>query len=244
VSHTRILRPSSLWIAGLFAVLFLAGCAGQDPVAADRSESPAPTLASTPAPSPSPTPIPTPIPTPTPTPTPTSTPSPTRPTAPTATPTPDDQQGNGDADGDAQPATAGGGICGDLEATGVGRAIGSKVTGSAIPGGGCQFTGSTPKATAVTVVDRKYVPSKGMAAAKEEATSGVEGTPEDLTGLGLAAFVVTGTMFGGNSVQGAGAVRVGPRLVNLTVNQDTGKSAAEVRAMTVSVLRLLADQLS
>lgn len=163
---------------------------------------------------------------------------------PTPTPTPTPSGGNGDSTDPHKPATAGGGICGVISAAEVGHVVGGRFTGSAIPGGaGCTFDQANAKAPSVTFVEASYArTSGGMAGAKNDATSSVEGTPEDLTGIGDAAFVVTGTTFGGPYTDGAGAVRVGDRLISVTLDQSTGLSAAKVRSLVISMLKLVAGK--
>lgn len=177
----------------------------------------------------------------TPDPTGTTTPEPS--TTPTAPAPAEPSEGDGDGEDDDRPATAGGGICGDLDAEAVGAVLGVTVRGAALSGdGGCGFTPKDPAAPAATFVDTPYRPDPGMAGAKTDATSAVEGDPEDLPSIGDAAFVVTGTQFGGEDVQGAGAVRLGDRLVSVTLNQGDGLPAAKVRALVLGLLRLAADQ--
>ncbi|RNL65053.1 hypothetical protein EFK50_03505 [Nocardioides marmoriginsengisoli] len=200
----------------------LTGCgkdAEKDPVAADPTT---PTVSSSPTP------------TATPTPTPTRKPKPTRtPTRPA--------EGNGDGEGDDTPAADGGGICADLDAGEVAAILGGAVTGSAMPPKGCAFNRKNPSAPAASFAETSFAGTPGgMDGAKTGATSSVEGEPVDLTGIGDAAFVVTGTAFGGTDLQGAGAVRVGDRLVNVTVAQSAGLPRAKVRALVVSLLTLAA----
>ena len=205
------------WSAGaLLLGLVLTGCGSADPGPAPTTT--APTTAATTA-------IPTPRPTPRPTPTPTRTP--TRAST-----------GNGDAEGDDTPATAGGGICGDLAAADVAAVLGGTVTGSALPTGGCEFAQRSPQRPVADFVESTYDAARGMDPAKEQATSAVEGEPEDLTGTGDAAFVVTGTAFGGDQVQGAGAVRVGSRVVNISLSQSADLTRAAVRALLLRLLDL------
>lgn len=183
---------------------------------------------------------------------PTVTAAPTTPgaTAPTTAPataeptrTPSQTEGNGDSEGDDTPATAGGGICSDLEPADVGRILGGASEGAALPGGGCGFTLTAAKGPAATFIEKSVAKTPGgMAGAKTEATSAVEGDPVDVTGVGDAAFVVTGTAFGGSDIQGAGAVRVGNRIINITLAQNTGLSRAEVKAMVIKLLKLAATQ--
>ncbi|MFL6155981.1 MAG: hypothetical protein ACJ72D_07820 [Marmoricola sp.] len=164
-------------------------------------------------------------------------------TTPTPTPTPTETEGDGDSEGDDTPATAGGGICGDLSADVVGAVLGGTVKGAALPGGGCAFTQASSKAPAATFVERSLAKTPGgMEGAKTDATSSVEGTPQNLSGIGDAAFVVTGTAFGEPAVQGAGAVLVGKRVISINLTQGSGLSAATVKAMTVKLLRLAATQ--
>lgn len=197
-----------------------AGCGGNDPAAA-------------PEPSETPTVTPTTAP-PTPTPSLTSTPTPT----PTPDEEPDDQVGDGDADASTGPATAGGGICSELSADEVGAVLGGTVKGKAlgdVPG--CTFTMASARAYAAT-----FTPAKSMAGAREEATSAVEGTPQTVAGIGTEAFVVTGTMFGGPDVQAAGAVRLGSRVISVTLNQEQGIAGAQVRDRLVALLRLVVSE--
>ncbi len=131
-----------------------------------------------------------------------------------------------------------------ISAAEVAHVVGGKFSGSAIPGGaGCTFDQANAKAPSATFVETSYAKtSGGMAGAKNDATSSVEGTPEDLTGIGDAAFVVTGTTFGGPYTDGAGAVRVGDRLISVTLDQSTGLSAAKVRSLVVALLQLVAGK--
>jgi hypothetical protein len=203
--------------------LVLAGCGAK---AEDTSGTPEPT-----------TPTATAV-TPTVTPTPSTTPRP-KPT-PRATRT----AGNGGAGGPDLPATAGGGICSDLEASDVGAALAVGVTGSALSTGGCEFDPRRDGDPSATFVETSFRATPGgMAGAKTDATSSVEGEPVDLSGIGDAAFVVTGTAFGGPDVEGAGAVKVGDRLVNVTVSQSTGLTRTRVTSLVTALLRLAAARL-
>jgi hypothetical protein len=79
-----------------------------------------------------------------------------------------------------------------------------------------------------------------MDGAKAEATSAVEGDPQDVAGIGSAAFVVTGSMFGGPDINGAGAVQVGGRIISVYLEQHSGLAADKVRALVVELLKLVA----
>ncbi len=180
--------------------------------------------------------------TPSATPSPSATPTRTSPTPP-ASPTPDDQLGDGDPEDDGAPATAGGGVCGDLDPEEVAAGLGETLRGSALGGGpGCTFVSPDGRRVQITVVDRTVVAAGGIAGAKAEATSTVEGTPEDLPDY-EAAFVVTGPVFGGTETQGAGAVQVGDRLVLVTVTQHKAVPRARVRGAVLQILDAIADEL-
>ncbi|WP_148045041.1 hypothetical protein [Nocardioides marmorisolisilvae] len=168
---------------------------------------------------------------------------PTKTSTPTPKSTPTQTEGDGDGEDDDTPATAGGGICGDLSAGEVGAVVGGTVKGAALPGGGCGFTQASAKAPSATFVEKSLAKTPGgMDGAKTEATSSVEGDPHDLSGIGDAAFVVTGTAFGEPAVQGAGAVRVGNRIISINLTQSAGMSASAVKAMTIKLLKLAASQ--
>jgi hypothetical protein len=158
---------------------------------------------------------------------------------PKDSPTPTAEGGDGDPEGDGGPATAGGGVCGDLGIDDVADAVGVAVSGSAIPGGGCKFDQPGNHGMSITILDKSASAAGGMSGAKTEATSAVEGEPQDLTGIGSAAFVVTGTMFGGTDVQGAGAVEVGSRIISVYLVQRTAIAGSKVRTMEINLLKLV-----
>jgi hypothetical protein len=184
----------------------------------------------------------TPDPTPTtaaPTPTPTGTPKPSK-TATTAAP---DEGGNGDAEESDAPAVAGGGICRYVGAEEVGAVLGVTVAGSAIAGQtGCEFDQGGQHGTTITLVDKSVAAAGGMAGAKNEATSAVEGEPQDLSGIGSAAFVVTGTMFGGSDVQAAGAVQIGNRIISVLLEQHSAIAGSRMRTLEIDLLKLVVHE--
>ncbi len=180
---------------------------------------------------------------------PAATPTP-RPTTPQTQPEPSKESsslpaGSGDGEEDDAPATAGGGICSDLDATDVAAALGGNVTGAGLAPAGCEFRQGDSAAPSATFVEASFARTPGgMSGAKSNATASVEGEPQDLRGIGTAAFVVTGTQFGGEAIQGAGAVRVGDRLIQVTLAQGSGLSGARVKALVVNLLELAADKAS
>lgn len=219
MSLTRIATATAL--AGVLSLA--AGCGGSSSAPGEGA------LGSTVDPSPT-TAAPT-------TPSTTPTPTPTRKPRVTTSPAAPSTSGNGDSVGDNEPFTAGGGVCGKLTASRVGTVIGSGVRGAGLPGGGCEFDHADAHLPAATVKDVAYA---GMDAAKSDATSAVEGDPEDLSGIGSGAFVVTGSIFGGTEVQGAGAVHVGSRTLSVFLVQHKALSASAVRDLVVRMLRLVA----
>lgn len=200
----------------------LSGCGEND---GDQTPEAEPTAASTAA-----------VPTPTLAPTPPNKPRPTR--APTQIP-----EGDGDSEDDDRPPAVGGGICADLAPTDVGAVLGGDASGSALPGSGCAFNRTDPRSPAATFVEIEFSTSPGgMDGARTTATSSVEGDPVDIAGIGDAAFVVTGTAFGGSELQGAGAVRIGDRLIQVTLTQSEGLGRAKVKALVLNLLRLAVAQ--
>lgn len=224
--NPRILPGLAITIA-LTAAL-AAGCGASDDTAGPGETSPSlapPSDSSSPTPAPTRTPGPA-VPAPTPTPAETEPP-----------------EGSGDGEDDDKPATAGGGICSDLESEDVGKALGGTVRGAGLPPGGCEFTQRDRAAASATFLETSFKKTPGgMSGAKSNATASVEGEPQDLAGVGDAAFVVTGTVFGGDQIQGAGAVRVGDRLIQVTLSQRAGLSPSKVRALVVNLLELAADE--
>jgi hypothetical protein len=174
------------------------------------------------------------------------TPTPTPSTSTSAAPAPSETaatEGDGDAEGDNEPATKGGGICRYVGAEEVAAVLGVPVRGSAVPGEtGCKFDQAGNHGMSVTILDKSAAAAGGIAGAKSEATSAVEGTPQDLNGIGSAAFVVTGTMFGGPDVNGAGAVRVGNRIISVFLVQRSQMAPGKVSRLEVDLLKLVVKE--
>ena len=231
MSLTRIASVAAL--AGALS-LAAAGCGGRqggpDQGAAGSTVDPTPT-STAPAPTQAPTSAVTSA-------TPTPTPRPTRSPKATATAT----GGDGDSQDQKAPSTAGGGVCGHLGAGQIGSVLGVTVTGAAVPGQtGCKFDQGGTGGMSVTVLDKSTSEAGGMAGAKDEANSAVEGDPQDVPGIGSAAFVITGSMFGGPDVNAAGAVQVGDRIVSVYLVQRSGLAEAKVRTLEVDLLKLVAQ---
>ena len=227
MSLTRIASVAAL--AG--ALSLAAGCGGSsvdpDQGALGSTVDPDPTTAAI-------TPTQTPVVTP-------SAPATTRTaTSPKATPT--KGGGDGDADGDKAPSTAGGGVCSHIGASQVAQVVGvAALRGSAVDGAtGCKFDQGGNTGLSVTVIDKTAAAAGGMDGAKTEATSAVEGTPQNLSGIGSAAFVVTGTTFGGPDTKAAGAVQIGSRIISVFLVQRSGIAESKVRTFEVNLLKLVA----
>jgi hypothetical protein len=162
---------------------------------------------------------------------------------PTKAATTADQGGDGDAEGDNEPASKGGGVCRFVGAEEVGAVLDVAVTGAAVPGvTGCKFDQGGNRGMSVTIIDKSASQAGGMSGAKAEATSAVEGTPKDLSGIGSAAFVVTGTTFGGPDVNAGGAVKLGNRIISVFLVQRKHLAEAKVRALEVDLLKLVARE--
>jgi hypothetical protein len=175
---------------------------------------------------------------PTPTQTPTHKPKPSK-----AATTASEEGGDGDAEGDGSPAVAGGGICRYVGAEEVGAVLGVAVAGSAVSGQtGCKFDQSGNHGMSVTLLDKSAAQAGGIEGAKTEANSAVEGTPQNLSGIGSAAFVVTGSMFGGPDVNAAGAVKIGSRIISVFLVQRSGLAESKVRTFEVNLLKLVAKE--
>ncbi|WP_148046654.1 hypothetical protein [Nocardioides pocheonensis] len=227
MSLTRVASVAAL--AGALS-LAAAGCGGSqvdpDQGALGSTVNPTPT-STAPAPTPAPTAAVT-----------SAMPKPT----PTRTPKATASGGDGDAQDQKAPSTAGGGVCSHLGAGQVGAVLGVTVTGAAVPGQtGCKFDQGGKTGMSVTVLDKSTSEAGGMAGAKTEANSAVEGDPQDVPGIGSAAFVITGSMFGGPDVNAAGAVQVGTRIVSVYLVQRSRLDEAKVRTLEVNLLKLVAQ---
>ena len=224
-----LLKPSRVLVPALLAAALgvLAGCGGSDvdPGSGALGSTVDPT-ATTPA---------------TPTTAPTTKTTGAKP-KPTKAATDADQGGDGDAEGDDEPASKGGGICKFVGAEEVSAVLGTAVQGAAVPDvTGCKFD-SAGHSLSVTIIDKSATQAGGMAGAKAEATSAVEGDPQDLSGIGSGAFVVTGTMFGGPDVNAAGAVKLGNRIISVFLVQTKHLGPAKVRTLEVNLLELVVKE--
>ncbi len=153
------------------------------------------------------------------------------------------QGGDGDAEGDGSPAVAGGGICRYVGAGEVGSVLGVAVSGTAVTGQtGCKFDQPGNRGLSVTLLDTSVAQAGGMSGAKAEANSAVEGTPQNLSGIGSAAFVVTGSMFGGPDANAAGAVQIGNRIISVFLVQRSGLSESRMRTLEVNLLKLVVKE--
>lgn len=221
------LKPSRVLVPALLAVALcgLAGCGGSS-VDPDQGA-----LGSTVDPDPT---------------TPATTPTTKATTAkpkPTKAATTADQGGDGDAEGDDEPASKGGGICRFVGAEEVGAVLGTALKGAAVPDvTGCKFDQPGSRGMSVTILDKSAAQEGGMDGAKSEVTSAIEGNPQDLSGIGSAAFVVTGTMFGGPDTNAGGAVKLGNRIITVFFVQRSHLAVGKVRTLEVNLLKLVAKE--
>ncbi len=214
-------------VAATAFALLLCGCGSTDEPRTSPATTPPPSSTITAA-----------TPTPTPTPTRSSPASPSRPATPATTPAPTKTatvRGGGEDTGSGTTKAPKGAVCARVVDRDIATVLGTSVTRSSFSGG-CTFAQSDSAAPTATLEQTRFT---GMQAAHDDVTSAVEGSPQPVS-IGDEAFVVTGTMFGGTDIQGGGAVRLGSRLVKVTVEQHQGLARAKVRRLVVDLLRLAA----
>lgn len=146
---------------------------------------------------------------------------------------------------DSQPATADGGsaldVCDSIDTAAVASILGADVEVEAVPGGGCRYAQSDPRAPSATFDSTTHTAANGgYDAAKSGMTGLIDGTPEDLTGIGDRAVIVVGTSMGGDNQQGGGLVLANGTLTQVTLTQGTGLTVDQVKTMTTDLLALAA----
>lgn len=133
-------------------------------------------------------------------------------------------------------------VCTVLDAEQVGRILEApveRVTGNH----GCRFASpDDPDASSLGISQDELAALGGIDGSKAGISSVVEGDVEDVPGVGDAAFVVIGPTFGGTTPTGGGGVALGSSLVQITVIPGPDATVADVRATTVDVLTLIAEQ--
>ena len=158
--------------------------------------------------------------------------------------------GGGSGDAGADPASSGStssaeaadvpeDLCAELSVDEAGAAIGAEATLEAGPIG-CEVGQEDPRGLSGIVGTTPV----------DDATGGFEGyvsgaratlddpTVHDLDGIGEAAFLATGTIAGGESLQGAGGALVGDVVVTVNVSQASGLTDAEVTEAGTKLLEL------
>lgn len=158
---------------------------------------------------------------------PSSTPSESGPVGPTETPA-----------SDGPPARD---VCKVLEPDEVGEVLGADVEAT-IGEEGCRFASpDDPDAASLGIVQGELAALGGIDGAKLGIGAVVEGEAEDLAGVGDGAFVVVGPAMSA-TLTGAGAVALGPSLIQITVIPGPDATDDDVRRMTVGALTLIAER--
>lgn len=123
--------------------------------------------------------------------------------------------------------------------------IGKPVTREEVPGGGCTFNQEDPRATSISLGSDVYDEANGgFDGAVTGMTAQFEGAAgAEVAGVGERAYTKTGTTMGGSNTQGGGLVLVNGVLVQVTLIQGEGLSAAKVTTLLVDTLKLTAGKL-
>ncbi|AIY19393.1 hypothetical protein GUY44_03525 [Pimelobacter simplex] len=135
-------------------------------------------------------------------------------------------------------------FCDLLTPAQVTAAVGAAVTLEAGPLDSCEFgQDDDPRAVSGTLGAVEVDTGNGGFAAYRTGTAGSleDAVEHPVAGVGDEAFVATGTFAGGESIQAAGAVRVGGTAYTLALAQGAGLSEEELVAVGERLLRLMAD---
>lgn len=136
-------------------------------------------------------------------------------------------------------------VCALVTEAEVSEVLGGTVTSEEVPGGGCNFSNEEdPRAASVQIV--ASVLDEG-AGGFEGSVSGVSGVLQGddggaLDGIGDQAYAKTGTFGDSDFVRGSGLVRLGTTVVQVDLSPNAGTAAADVKAVLVDALTLVASK--
>lgn len=151
-------------------------------------------------------------------------------------------ESNGADSGDTEPAELPK-FCDLLTAEQVTAAVGAAVTLTTGPFDACEFKQDDPRAVSGSVGAVEVDTGNG---GFEGYQSGISGTLQNVAehpveGLGDGAFVTTGTIGGGESLQTAGGVLVGGTVYTVNLSQASGMAEGDLVAIAEKLLKLLVD---
>lgn len=130
-------------------------------------------------------------------------------------------------------------MCEALSAEAVAEVLGAPVERAALAETGCRFASPTdPDAASVGLVQGSAKQLGGLEGARAGIRAVVDGRPRRVD-LGDGGFVVAGQSFGGSTLTGGGAVRLGDAIVQVTLLPGDGATEAEARRLTTEVLGLV-----
>ena len=132
--------------------------------------------------------------------------------------------------------------CTVLDPQDVGQVLGTPVE-AVTTKSGCRFANpDDPATTSLGISQGELTASGGLEGARAGVGTVIEGEVEELPDVGDGAFVIVGPAFGDDAPTGGGAVALGSSLIQLTVIPGPGATETDVRARTVGVLTLIAEQ--
>lgn len=129
--------------------------------------------------------------------------------------------------------------CKKLTPEEVSAILGGAATTEPVPGGGCTWKQDADVHAPTAGIVGMIGAGGGFDASKGGNVT--DGKVEDLSGIGDGAWVAVGTYADG-PLQGQGAVAVGDQLINISIIQGNGLSAAVIREMEVKLLTLCASR--
>lgn len=134
-------------------------------------------------------------------------------------------------------------FCDLLTADQVTAAVGAAVTLTTGPFDACEFKQEDPRALSGSVGAVQVDVGNGGYDAYRSGASGslTNATEHPVDGIGDDAFVTTGTIGGGESIQTAGGVLVGGTVYTVNLSPGPGMGADELVAIAKELLQLLVD---
>ena len=135
--------------------------------------------------------------------------------------------------------------CKDISAAEAEAVLGFPVTVKEVPGGGCSWGSEENPRLASLSVGEAQESGGGIESSKVGTQSQLEGEPQDVAGVGDAAYVVVGKgkQFATTQFQAQGAIETNGKLILVGITQLGDSPEDEVRAQAEAGLKLVGSKL-
>lgn len=135
--------------------------------------------------------------------------------------------------------------CKDITAAEAEAVLGFPVTVKEVPGGGCSWGSEENPRLASLSVGEALESGGGIESSKVGTQSQLEGEPQDVSGVGDAAYLVVGKgkLFAETQFQAQGAIETDGKLILVGITQLGDSPEAEVQSQAEAGMKLVGSKL-